>query len=86
MIEVHINNDLKVQVCSTENTVLITKTSELLSFREVIPVYCENCTDHTDTLCGCNADLWNVPADGAYCKLSAIEGYRTLFITQFVSQ
>jgi len=30
---------------------------------------------NTNTLCGCNAEVWNVQAGGAYSKLSAIEGY-----------
>jgi hypothetical protein len=35
-------------------------------FREIIAVYCENHTEHTDTLCGQNAGLLDVNAGGAY--------------------
>jgi hypothetical protein len=29
-------------------------------FGETVAVYCENHTEHTDALCGQNAELWNV--------------------------
>jgi hypothetical protein len=29
-------------------------------FRETVAVYCENHTEHTDTLCGQNAELFNI--------------------------
>lgn len=38
-------------------------------------MYCENCAERINTLCGCTAEVWNVQADGAYSKLPAIEGY-----------
>jgi hypothetical protein len=28
--------------------------------------------EHINTLCGCNVQVWNVLADGAYSKLCAI--------------
>jgi hypothetical protein len=31
-------------------------------FGETITVYCENNTEHTDTLCGQNAEFWCVNA------------------------
>jgi hypothetical protein len=34
-----------------------TKPSRLMMFRETVAVYCENHTEHTDTLCGQNAGL-----------------------------
>jgi hypothetical protein len=33
-------------------------------FRETVAVYCENHTEHTDTLCGQNAKFWYVKAAG----------------------
>jgi hypothetical protein len=33
-------------------------------FRETVAVYCENHTEHTDTLCGQNAGLWHDKACG----------------------
>jgi hypothetical protein len=36
----------------------ITKTNWLMLFREIITVYCENHTEHTNTLCGKNADFF----------------------------
>jgi hypothetical protein len=35
-------------------------------FGETVAVYCENHTEHTDTLCGQNAEIWYVKADGTY--------------------
>jgi hypothetical protein len=29
-------------------------------FRETVAVYCENHTEHTDTLCGQNAEFFNI--------------------------
>jgi hypothetical protein len=34
-----------------------TKPNQLMVFRERIAVYCENHTEHTDTLCGQNAEF-----------------------------
>jgi hypothetical protein len=33
-----------------------TKTSRLILFRETVSIYYENYTEHTDTLCGQNAE------------------------------
>jgi hypothetical protein len=33
-------------------------------FRETVAVYCENHTEHTDTLCGQNAEFWCVKGRG----------------------
>jgi hypothetical protein len=35
-------------------------------FRERVAVYFENRTEHTDTLCGQNAEFWYVKAGGTY--------------------
>jgi hypothetical protein len=35
-------------------------------FRETVAVYCENHTEHTDALCGQNAEFLNVKACGTY--------------------
>jgi hypothetical protein len=32
-------------------------------FGETVAVYCENHTEHTDTLCGQNAEFWYVQGD-----------------------
>jgi hypothetical protein len=34
-----------------------TKPNRLMLFRETVAVYCENHTEHTDTLCGQNAEF-----------------------------
>jgi hypothetical protein len=33
-------------------------------FRETVAVYCENYTEHTDTLCGQNTEFWYVKVSG----------------------
>jgi hypothetical protein len=35
-------------------------------FRETVAVYCENNTEHTDTLCGRNAEFFNVKSCGMH--------------------
>jgi hypothetical protein len=37
-------------------------------FGETVAVYCENHTEHTDTLCGQDAEFWGVEAGGTYIK------------------
>jgi hypothetical protein len=52
MIRVYINS-----VCTLQEThyVSTTKPNRLMLFGETVAVYCENHTEHTDTLCGQNA-------------------------------
>jgi hypothetical protein len=40
-----------------KNSVCITKPNRLMLFRETVAVCCENHTEHTDTLCGQNAEF-----------------------------
>jgi hypothetical protein len=35
----------------------VTKPNRLVLFRETVAVYCENHTEHADTLCGQNAEF-----------------------------
>jgi hypothetical protein len=39
-------------------------------FGETVAVYCETHTEHTDTLCGQNAEFWYVKAGGTYSNQS----------------
>jgi hypothetical protein len=43
-----------------------TKPNRLMLFRETVVVYCENHMEHTDTLCGQNAEFWYDKAGGTY--------------------
>jgi hypothetical protein len=43
-----------------------TKPSWLMLFGRTVAVYCENHTEHTDTLCGQNAEFWCVK--GGICS------------------
>jgi hypothetical protein len=43
-------------------------------FRETVAVSCENYTEHTDTLCGQNAEFWYVKAGGTYSDHRALKG------------
>jgi hypothetical protein len=42
---------------SQETHVSATETNGLMLLREIIAVYCENYTEHTNTLCGQNTEL-----------------------------
>jgi hypothetical protein len=41
-----------VRTAQETHYVSATKTSRLMLFRETVGVYCENRTEHTNTLCG----------------------------------
>jgi hypothetical protein len=43
-------------------------------FGETVAVYCENHTEHTDTLCGQNAEFWCVKVGGPYNDHWALKG------------
>jgi hypothetical protein len=43
-------------------------------FRETIAVYCENQTEHINTLRGQNAELYYVKAGGIYSNHSTLKG------------
>jgi hypothetical protein len=43
-------------------------------FGETVAVYCENRTEHTDTLCGQNAEFWYVEAVDTYSNHLALKG------------
>jgi hypothetical protein len=49
-----------VRTSQETQSVSATKPSRLMLFRERVAVYCENHTEHTDTLCGQNAEFWYV--------------------------
>jgi hypothetical protein len=40
--------------------VTATKPNQLMVFRETVTVYCENHTEHTNSLCGLNAQFCNI--------------------------
>jgi hypothetical protein len=40
--------------------------NRLMPFGETVAVYCENHTEHIDTLCGQNAEFWYVKAGYVY--------------------
>jgi hypothetical protein len=42
-------------------------------FGETVAVYCENHTEHADTLCGQNAGFWYVKAGGTYSNHWALK-------------
>jgi hypothetical protein len=43
-------------------------------FGETVAVYCENHTEHTDTLCGQYAERPHVNTDGIYGNCRALNG------------
>jgi hypothetical protein len=44
-------------------------------FRETVDAYCENNMDNTNTLCGYNAEFWNVKSGGNYDNRWALKGW-----------
>jgi hypothetical protein len=55
-----------VRTSQETHYVSATKPNRLMLFREIIAVYCENHTEHTNTLCRQNAEFSNVEAGGTY--------------------
>jgi hypothetical protein len=49
-----------------ETHYVTTQTNRLMLFRERVGVYCENNTEHTDTLFGQNAEYYYVKVGGTY--------------------
>jgi hypothetical protein len=43
-------------------------------FRETVAVYCENHTEHTNTLCEKNAEFWCIKASGTYTNQWSLKG------------
>jgi hypothetical protein len=43
-------------------------------FGETVALYCENHTEHTDALCGQNAEFWYVKAGGTYSDHCSLKG------------
>jgi hypothetical protein len=60
-LEVH-----SVPTSQKTHYVSATKPNRLMLFGETVAVYCENHTEHTDTLFGQNAEFWCVKAGGIY--------------------
>jgi hypothetical protein len=51
-----------------------TKPNWLMPFGETVAVYCENHMEHTNTLCGQNAEFWGVKESGAHSDHWALKG------------
>jgi hypothetical protein len=49
------------------------KINQLMLFRETIAIYCENHTEHINTLGGQNAEFWYVKAGGTYSNQWALK-------------
>jgi hypothetical protein len=73
--QVFVNNAYKSSSYLTANTLRsIATTNRLMLFKEIIGVYCENHTEHINTLRGQNAEFFNVKAGGIHsnhCSLWA---------------
>jgi hypothetical protein len=49
-------------------------------FGETVAVYCENHTEHTDTLCGQNVKFPCVKIGGTYSNHWALKGFQLVFL------
>jgi hypothetical protein len=69
----------KNSVRTTKKTLhfTITKINWLTLFKEIIAVYSENLTKHTNILCVKNAELLTVKAGGTYSYQRALRGCAT---------
>jgi hypothetical protein len=63
-----------VRTSQETHYVSATKPNRLMLFGETVAVYCENHTEHTDTLCGQNVEFWYVKAGGTYSDHWALKG------------
>jgi hypothetical protein len=61
-----------VRTSQETHHVSTTKPNRLMLFGETVAVYCENHTEHTDTLCGQNAEFFSVKVSGIYSYRYAI--------------
>jgi hypothetical protein len=54
------------------------KPNRLMLFRETVAVYCENHTEHTNTVCEQNAEFYHIDANGTHgCRfILKVEGKR----------
>jgi hypothetical protein len=52
-------------------------------FRKVIAVYCENHAKHINTLCGQNAESFNIEAGGMYGYHRSLKGKGSCVCTGF---
>jgi hypothetical protein len=51
---------ISVRTSQETHYVSATKPNRLMLFRETVAVYCENRTEHIDTLCGQNAEILHI--------------------------
>jgi hypothetical protein len=64
-----------VHTSQETHCVSATKPNRLILFRETDAVYCENHTEHTDTLCGQNAELQSLNPGGTDSHHWPSKGY-----------
>jgi hypothetical protein len=66
--DVRLNNVYTNSVRTLQETHYVSATmpSRLILFGKTVAGYCENRTEHTDTLCGQNAEFWYVKVGGTY--------------------
>jgi hypothetical protein len=67
-----------VRTSQETHHVSASKPNLLMLFGETVTVYCENRTEHTNTLFGQNAEFWCVKAGGTYTNHQAFKGFKRL--------
>lgn len=74
---------LKNSVPTSQKTycISITKTKQLMLFREISTVYSENHTKYINTLFGQNAKCFNIKAASPYICHYALKGYQCLLLS-----
>jgi hypothetical protein len=59
-----------------------TNNQPVNAVRETVAVYCENHTEHTDTVCGQDAEFWYVKTGGAYSNHRVLKGLTCVSINR----
>jgi hypothetical protein len=63
-----------VRTSQEAHYVSATEPNRLMVFGETVAVYCENHTEHINTFCRQNAEIWYIKAGGTYSNCWALKG------------
>jgi hypothetical protein len=65
---------IPVRTSQETHYVSTTEPNRLMLFGETVAIYCENHMEHTNILCGRNAEVWYVKGCGKYSNHWALKG------------
>jgi hypothetical protein len=73
-----------VGISHEKDYVSATKPNRLMLFKEIIAVYCENHTEHTNTLCGQNAEFSSYLTGKRNITATKTNGKQSQFIVRVI--